>query len=390
MRLIEQLARLQISYNLRNLPKQITAEDGTLVNYTYFADGTKFKAVDATGNGFVYTGSLRWSVQNGVFTPESVAITGGRAVYSSNGWAANYYITDHLGSVRAVTDAEGEVLGTFDYMPYGSEISSRSSTTTDYRFTGKERQSMVNNSIYDSFARFQNTYGRFMSIDPKAESFYHISPYTYCAGDPVNLVDPDGRIFTEALEAKVNILEVEIRNRITNYEEIIKELKPRSHEARKYKRYIADLEQALDEYQVLRDSEQIYGIVLDSPYKKSIEKKYPLYDIYGMTAYELGTNIFNIHILIKENLQHTLIHELKHAYQFEIGASSFTTDGFYLGDYGDYKDEKEAFARQASFSGNDNSVVPDFYKKSTRKKKKGRIKYPYSGTDIVHPKFRAN
>ena len=43
-----------------------------------------------------------------------------------------------------------------------------------------------------TYFRFQNTYGRFMSIDPKAESFYHISPYTYCAGDPVNLVDPDG------------------------------------------------------------------------------------------------------------------------------------------------------------------------------------------------------
>ena len=185
-------AGLQMSYNLCNLPKQITAEDGTLVNYIYFADGTKFKAVDATGNGFVYTGSLRWSVENGALVPESIAITGGRAVFADNSWATNYYITDHLGSVRAVTDAEGEVLDTFDYMPYGSEISSRSSTTTDYRFTGKERQSMVNNSIYDSFARFQNTYGRFMSIDPKAESFYHISPYAYCAGDPVNLVDPDG------------------------------------------------------------------------------------------------------------------------------------------------------------------------------------------------------
>ena len=34
----------------------------------------------------------------------------GRAVYSDNNWAANYYICDHLGSVRAVTDAEGEVL----------------------------------------------------------------------------------------------------------------------------------------------------------------------------------------------------------------------------------------------------------------------------------------
>ena len=188
-------AGLQMSYNLCNLPKQITTVNGKTVKYTYFADGTKFKAVDATGSGFVYTGSLRWRVQNGVLTPESIAITGGRAVYSSNSWAANYYIADHLGSVRAVTDAQGEVLDTFDYMPYGSEITSTSSTTTDYRFTGKERQSKVNNSIYDSFARFQNTYGRFMSIDPKAENFYHISPYTYCAGDPVNLVDPDGEAF---------------------------------------------------------------------------------------------------------------------------------------------------------------------------------------------------
>ncbi len=186
-------AGLQMSYNLCNLPKQITAANGTSVKYSYFADGTKFKAVDAIGNGFVYTGSLRWRVQDGILTPESIAITGGRAVFADNSWATNYYITDHLGSVRAVTDAEGEVLDTFDYMPYGSEISSTSSTTTDYRFTGKEKQTAFGNSnIYDSFARFQNTYGRFMSIDPKAESFYHISPYAYCAGDPVNLVDPDG------------------------------------------------------------------------------------------------------------------------------------------------------------------------------------------------------
>lgn len=188
-------AGLEISYNLCNLPKQITATDGTTIKYTYFADRIKFKAVDATGNGFVYTGSLRWRVKDGVLAPESVAITGGRALCdSTNMWSANYYICDHLGSVRAVTDAEGEVLDTFDYMPYGSELTVDTDNITDYRFTGKEKQLMFGNSnIYDSFARFQNTTGRFMSIDPKAESFYHISPYTYCAGDPVNLVDPDGR-----------------------------------------------------------------------------------------------------------------------------------------------------------------------------------------------------
>ena len=188
-------AGLQMSYNLCNLPSQITTVNGKTVKYTYFADGTKFKAVNAAGNGFAYTGSLRWRVENGTLTPESMAITGGRAVCdSTNMWSANYYITDHLGSVRAVTDAEGEVLDTYDYMPYGSEFTTDTDNITDYRFTGKEKQLMFGNSnVYDSFARFQNTYGRFMSIDPKAESFYHISPYTYCAGDPVNLVDPDGK-----------------------------------------------------------------------------------------------------------------------------------------------------------------------------------------------------
>ena len=73
-------AGLQMSYNLCNLPKQITIVNSKTVKYTYFADGTKFNAVDATGNGFVYTGPLRWRVKDGVLAPESVAITGGRAV----------------------------------------------------------------------------------------------------------------------------------------------------------------------------------------------------------------------------------------------------------------------------------------------------------------------
>ena len=30
-------------------------------------------------------------------------------------------------------------------------------------------------------------------MDPLSEKYYHISPYAYCAGNPVNLVDPDER-----------------------------------------------------------------------------------------------------------------------------------------------------------------------------------------------------
>ena len=189
---------LQITENITTLQEQEGCETAILANYAYLADGTKFKATNADGDGFVYTGSLRWRLKDGVLTPESVAITGGRAVCdTTDTWAANYYICDHLGSVRTVTDENGTVLANYDYLPYGTDMlrDAAAADVTDYRFTGKEVQRDFGANLYDSFARFQHNNGRFLSIDPKAESFYHISPYTYCAGDPVNLVDPDGEAF---------------------------------------------------------------------------------------------------------------------------------------------------------------------------------------------------
>ena len=179
------------------MPKQLSRNNAPLVNYAYLADGTKYKAQGADGDGFVYTGSLRWRLGEDELLPESVAITGGRALCdTTDTWAANYYICDHLGSVRTVTDENGTVLANYDYLPYGTDMLRDAATAdvTDYRFTGKEVQRDFGANLYDSFARFQHNNGRFLSIDPKAESFYYISPYAYCAGNPVNLVDPDGNI----------------------------------------------------------------------------------------------------------------------------------------------------------------------------------------------------
>ena len=272
---------------------------------------------------------MRWSVENGVFTAESVAITGGRAVYADNSWATNYYITDHLGSVRAVTDAEGEVLDTFDYMPYGSEISSTSSTTTDYRFTGKERQSKANNSIYDSFARFQNTYGRFMSIDPKAESFYHISPYTYCAGDPVNLVDPDGEIIKDP-DGMVDEFVKQIKY-------IIRDVKSANNIADDIKYQLLNaFKQTIRELRRLKRSKDIFTIEFDP----NIE--------YGETKWE------NNGVLIKipnKNDYGLIGHELKHAYQFMEGKISFNKSDGDAGKLYDITDEKDAYKRQAYIRG---------------------------------------
>ncbi len=39
----------------------------------------------------------------------------------------------------------------------------------------------------------ENSKAMFTTIDPHAENYYHISPYAYCGGNPVNAIDPDGR-----------------------------------------------------------------------------------------------------------------------------------------------------------------------------------------------------
>ena len=62
-----------------------------------------------------------------------------------------------------------------------------------YKYNGKEFVEMHGLDTYDYGARgYYPAMGRFMSVDPLAEKHYNISPYVYCANNPVNLIDPDG------------------------------------------------------------------------------------------------------------------------------------------------------------------------------------------------------
>ena len=63
-----------------------------------------------------------------------------------------------------------------------------------YRFTGKELDRVNGLNMYDFGARWYDVAGvpMWTSVDPLAEKYYHISPYAYCGGDPVNYVDSIG------------------------------------------------------------------------------------------------------------------------------------------------------------------------------------------------------
>ena len=79
--------------------------------YTYSADSVKRAVVDSNGNGKYYVGSFVYNVEDGeIASLESVASAGGRTYKTDSGYEVRYFITDHLGSVRAVVNADGEVV----------------------------------------------------------------------------------------------------------------------------------------------------------------------------------------------------------------------------------------------------------------------------------------
>ena len=64
---------------------------------------------------------------------------------------------------------------------------------TPYLFNGKELDEET--GLYYYGARYLNpTSGMWLSVDPLFEKYVGMSPYNYCAGNPVKLVDVDGRV----------------------------------------------------------------------------------------------------------------------------------------------------------------------------------------------------
>ena len=105
-----------------------------------------------------------------------------------------YLLHDHLGSTRVVLDSNNQVLGSFDYSPFGETTVSNGATgnvaDVAYRYTGQE----VNGALgtYNYHARHYDAgVGRFLGVDP-ARQF--ASSYVYVGNNPINHTDPTGSI----------------------------------------------------------------------------------------------------------------------------------------------------------------------------------------------------
>lgn len=118
-----------------------------------------------------------------------------------------YLTYDHLGSVRMVTNENGQIVSRHDYLPFGEEIpggtASRSSALffggsdqVNQRFTGQIRDSETNLDFFNT-RYLSAALGRFTSPDPANAGANSYNPqswngYAYVLNNPLNSVDPDG------------------------------------------------------------------------------------------------------------------------------------------------------------------------------------------------------
>jgi RHS repeat-associated protein len=105
-----------------------------------------------------------------------------------------YYHSDHLGSTAYITDQQANVTQYDAYLPYGELLVDEHSSSADlpYKFNGKELDEET--GLYYYGARYMNPIASiWYGVDPLAEKYVLSGSYVYCLGNPVKLVDPDGK-----------------------------------------------------------------------------------------------------------------------------------------------------------------------------------------------------
>ncbi len=145
----------------------------------------------------------------------------------------SYLTSDHLGSPRINTDANGAVTARHDYMPFGEEIDSAMTAqrsinynyggdTIRQKFTAYERDNETDLD-YAQARMYVNKLGRFTTIDPLMASAKTMRPeswnrYIYCYNNPLTLVDPTGMdvqlIDEKARQRVLSTLPEELRKKV--------------------------------------------------------------------------------------------------------------------------------------------------------------------------------
>ena len=106
-----------------------------------------------------------------------------------------FFLRDHLGNNRVALDgSNGAIMQINHYYPFGMPMNAGLNTGFQpWKFGGKEFDRTAGLDLYDFEARaYDPSTARFLRHDDLTEKYLPLSPYTYCANNPLLMVDPTG------------------------------------------------------------------------------------------------------------------------------------------------------------------------------------------------------
>ena len=180
-------------WNSRDQLTQILQGGNAIASYSYDALGRRIgKTESGITTNYLYDGldavqERQGSTLNPILT--GLGIDERYARNDTNG--RTYYLTDHLGSTRALLDANGNVVNKYDYDPYGNVQQTATGFSNPYQYTGREKDA---NGLMHYRARYYHPQmGRFIAEDPIGLAG-GLNTYAYVFGDPIANTDPTGEI----------------------------------------------------------------------------------------------------------------------------------------------------------------------------------------------------
>ena len=252
-----------------------------------------------------------------------------------DGGVYHYYMTDHLSNNRVVVNASGAVTQRDHCYPFGTAFAEN---TTDeqkkqpYKYNGKELDQMHSLNLYDYSARYyESAVGRFTTVDLLAEKYYSISPYAYCANNPMQFTDPTGMVIDSTYIEQWNNERQSILSQLST---LISNNVDGVNDAR-----IASLQGTLGTMRLGEKSSQLYKL--------------------GGIDGNLGGVVYDpnsLAVVINYGNTANFVHEVTHVGQFERGEIAFSSQGGTLA--ADVFDEITAYKSQYNYDPSSVSELP--------------------------------
>ena len=187
-----------VNYNTLGLPTLMSPATTSISSSprkerVYDAHGNKIRQTDieVTGPAGPKVIADRRYIGSFILNCDTLERVNFGAGYLDSKGKPHFLFTDWQGNVTISTDSRGHIEQHVGYYPYGEPWREPAGQRLNL-YGGKERQSGVLTGDYDFGPRSLTFTTLFTSPDASATSYPHLSPWSYCAANPIRNIDPTG------------------------------------------------------------------------------------------------------------------------------------------------------------------------------------------------------